>query len=169
MKKCLLGVCAALFFAGASLLLPLSPAPVAYASSGGSQTVGSDGLTDYEREQQNLPLSQRDKLIAEPKLLLAAVVLLTWFVWKMRRDIRKIKADNELYDRQRKEAERMLAELEEAEEAEEDEAEGVEGEAAGVSAEDEAGEASAPGEDGEAVEPEPIHDGDGETDEKENG
>ena len=119
MNKKLIGRILAILFA---VLLALSPlaSVVAQASPIQGQSVDSDStfwdrlmgrteLTEYEKEQQELPLSQRDRIIAEPGLLAFAMAILVWFVWKIRRDIKKIKKDNEEYDRLRKETEANLA------------------------------------------------------------
>ena len=45
--------------------------------------------TEYERQQQALPLFERDHLIAEPGLLVIAILLAIYLVWKLRRDMRK--------------------------------------------------------------------------------
>ena len=66
--------------------------------------------TEYERYQQSLPLLERDKLIAEPGLLALAGVLAVYLVWKLRRDIRKSREEDQKYREMVAEAERLQAE-----------------------------------------------------------
>lgn len=70
--------------------------------------------TEYERYQQSLPLFQRDHLIAEPGLLVIAILLAIYLVWKLRRDMRKRDEDDRQYRQMIAEAERLQAEEDEA-------------------------------------------------------
>lgn len=75
--------------------------------------------TEYERQQQALPLFQRDHLIAEPGLLVLAIILAIYLVWKLRRDMRKRDEADRQYREMIAEAERLQAEEDEAKAAEE--------------------------------------------------
>ena len=48
--------------------------------------------TEYERQQQALPLFERDHLIAEPGLLVIAILLAIYLIWKLpqRPQLRKL-------------------------------------------------------------------------------
>lgn len=70
--------------------------------------------TEYERQQQALPLFERDHLIAEPGLLVIAILLAIYLVWKLRRDMRKRDAADRQYREMIAEAERLQAEEDEA-------------------------------------------------------
>lgn len=130
MKKRFLGKIAAILLAALFVVGPITTV-VAHASpilgqsvdSGTSfwdRLMGNTELTEYEKEQQELPLSQRDRIIAEPGLMMVALVILVWFVWKIRRDMKKIKARNEEYDRQQEIVRRQLAEMDDDEDDEDD-------------------------------------------------
>ena len=75
--------------------------------------------TEYERQQQALPLFERDHLIAEPGLLVIAIILAIYLVWKLRRDMRKRDEADRQYREMIAEAERLQAEEDEAKAAEE--------------------------------------------------
>ena len=70
--------------------------------------------TEYERQQQALPLFERDHLIAEPGLLVIAILLAIYLVWKLRRDMRKRDEADRQYREMIAEAERLQAEEDEA-------------------------------------------------------
>ena len=70
--------------------------------------------TEYERYQQSLPLFQRDHLIAEPGLLVIAILLAIYLVWKLRRDMRKRDEDDRQSRQMIAEADRLQAEEDEA-------------------------------------------------------
>ena len=70
--------------------------------------------TEYERQQQALPLFERDHLIAEPGLLVIAILLAIYLVWKLRRDMRKRDEADSQYREMIAEAERLQAEEDEA-------------------------------------------------------
>ena len=70
--------------------------------------------TEYERQQQALPLFERDHLIAEPGLLVIAILLAIYLVWKLRRDMRKRDEVDRQYREMIAEAERLQAEEDEA-------------------------------------------------------
>ena len=70
--------------------------------------------TEYERQQQALPLFERDHLIAEPGLLVIAILLAIYLVWKLRRDMRKRDEADCQYREMIAEAERLQAEEDEA-------------------------------------------------------
>ena len=70
--------------------------------------------TEYERQQQALPLFERDHLIAEPGLLVIAILLAIYLVWKLRRDMRKRDEADHQYREMIAEAERLQAEEDEA-------------------------------------------------------
>ena len=70
--------------------------------------------TEYERQQQALPLFERDHLIAEPGLLVIAILLAIYLVWKLRRDMRMRDVADRLYREMIAEAERLQAEEDEA-------------------------------------------------------
>ena len=70
--------------------------------------------TAYERQQQALPLFERDHLIAEPGLLVVAILLAVYLVWKLRRDMRKREEEDKKYRAMIAEAERLQAEEDEA-------------------------------------------------------
>ena len=70
--------------------------------------------TAYERQQQALPLLERDHLIAEPGLLVVAILLAVYLVWKLRRDMRKREEEDKKYRAMIAEAERLQAEEDEA-------------------------------------------------------
>ena len=70
--------------------------------------------TAYDRQQQALPLFERDHLIAEPGLLVVAILLAVYLVWKLRRDIRKRDEEDKKYRAMIAEAERLQAEEDEA-------------------------------------------------------
>lgn len=78
--------------------------------------------TEYERQQQNLPLLQRDKLIAEPGLLAIAIILAIYMFFKLRRDVKNRLAEDEEYRRRIAEAERLEAAEDAARAAQESEA-----------------------------------------------
>ena len=67
--------------------------------------------TEYERQQQALPLFERDHLIAEPGLLVIAILLAIYLVWKLRRDMRKRDEADRQYREMIAEAERLQASL----------------------------------------------------------
>lgn len=69
--------------------------------------------TEYERQQQALPLFERDKLIAEPKLLALAIILAVYITIKLRHDYKKRMAEDEVFRQKVAEAERLEA-MEEA-------------------------------------------------------
>ena len=70
--------------------------------------------TEYERQQQALPLFERDHLIAEPGLLVIAILLAIYLVWKLRRDMRTRDEADRQYREMIAEAERLQAEEDEA-------------------------------------------------------
>ena len=70
--------------------------------------------TEYERQQQALPLFERDHLIAEPGLLVIAILLAIYLVWKLRLDMRKRDEADRQYREMIAEAERLQAEEDEA-------------------------------------------------------
>lgn len=70
--------------------------------------------TEYERQQQALPLFERDHLIAEPGLLVIAILLAIYLVWKLRWDMRKRDEADRQYREMIAEAERLQAEEDEA-------------------------------------------------------
>lgn len=70
--------------------------------------------TEYERQQQALPLFERDHLIAEPGLLVIAILLAIYLAWKLRRDMRKRDEADRQYREMIAEAERLQAEEDEA-------------------------------------------------------
>ena len=78
--------------------------------------------TEYERQQQALPLFQRDKWIAEPGLFALAILLSIYLVWKLRRDLRKSKEENAKYQEMMAEAKRLQDAEDEAERLAGDEA-----------------------------------------------
>ena len=67
-----------------------------------------------ENAQQALPLFERDHLIAEPGLLVIAILLAIYLVWKLRRDMRKRDEADRQYREMIAEAERLQAEEDEA-------------------------------------------------------
>lgn len=101
---------AAVISVGTAVALPQPPV--------GSQTARPSHSmlrTDYERQQQKLPLHQRDKLVAEPGLLAIVIVLIIYFFFKIRRDMRISKEQDEEYRRMQAAAEEL--ERQEAQEA----------------------------------------------------